>query len=115
MQQYRHISLHKSGEPHIPHNSTNNVIGMKLLWGLMILASAGLFVIRCENNARGNKTLVPWIETTVVNATNSDGPKDGEGSDRDSSPQEMHALRDRIRLLETEVATLKRQNRVLER
>jgi hypothetical protein len=92
-------------------NDSINDIGMKILWGLLILATVSLLASRQDSPIRKSRGFEAWTESTVVNATASDGGKglENEAPQRGNS-QELDELRDRIRFLEAEVAVLKRQN-----
>lgn len=91
-------------------NDSINDIGMKILWGLLILATVSLLASRQDSPIRKSRGFETWTESTVVNATDSDGSTGlgGEALQRGNS-EELDKLRNRVRFLEAEVAVLKRQ------
>jgi cell division protein FtsB len=97
------------------NHASSNILGMKILWSGLVLVVASLFVLLSGNGTHGAKTPESWSSLTVVNATNSDGSEETMDSDQADRQREIQNLHQKVRALEAEVATLKRQNLSVER
>lgn len=97
------------------HENSDSDNGMKILWGGLILAVASLLILRHDENAHGSRAPSAWPAPTIVNATNSDGVPERDDLELIDSQREIERLRERVRTLETEVATLRREIRGLDR
>lgn len=99
-------------EASTPHDAKNKqCFGHKVFWCGLVLACLGLFAALSDGSPQSSMLGASRAAPRVVNATGFDGPLDQLDSGQLIHHREMRELRDRIKALETELATLKRQNR----
>ncbi|MGZ8219383.1 hypothetical protein [Methylomagnum sp.] len=82
-----------------------------LLWFGLVIACLGLFAALSDGGVLRGKLGGPRTAPSIVNATSFDGSPDIIDLQKSGPQRDMRELRNRVRVLETEIATLKRQNR----
>lgn len=96
----------------MPHNpKQKSRFGTAILWCCLAIAGLGLFVALSSYGPLQGRLGGPYAATDIVNATSLDVPPELIDQQRPSHQRDMRELRQRVKVLETELAALKRQSR----
>jgi hypothetical protein len=99
----------------MPYNMEGNKnIAARILGGGLLLVAAGLFALQPDDSPRGARVRESRAAPAIVNATSSDGPTEAKGPDEARWQEDLRNLEKKIRMLEADVAALKRRNRIPE-
>jgi hypothetical protein len=91
------------------HEDDNHGLSIKILWGCLVLAASGLFAL-LPDDSRALRGVDSRPLERIGNAENFDASKAATEPERAGPEHELQSLRQKVRILEAEMAALKRCN-----